>query len=382
MKRFVVLLAFFAACLQASAFDWKPQSNEDLRKDMFAFIEKFRDGTADRKLSVELGTFLNAQKELAATCPYAWIQDTHHFVDRMLERYPAEISDGGKCTFERRNLLLLRDYPMHADNKAKDAPQGLKDAYVNSVKGLYAGAEADALKWLSKGGRSKKLDVFKVYNMGFLFRSQGQTVGIDLQWSGDRKQMDELASYLDVLFITHPHGDHYTKELLVAMLEAGKPVVIPCDLLPEINSPLKVVVGEDNPSGLIAGGVSFKSMMGNQGPRIPCNVYLMTVGGWNIAHNGDNGVEEVDAYLSSEKVDVVVAACWNGIREIMTKVKANPDNSGCIYLSAHENEWQHTVDHREAYEELFRRKDRLGDPEFGYLHSVVMDAAGDRFVLK
>jgi hypothetical protein len=108
----------------------------------------------------------------------------------------------------------------------------------------------------------------------------------------------------------------------------------------------------------------------------------MTIGGWNIAHNGDNSVEEAEEYLSSEKVDVLVSACWNGLRETMTKVKANHDNAGCVYLSSHENEWRHTVDHREAYEELFRREDRLGDPDFGYLPSVVLDAAGDSFVLK
>ncbi len=380
MKRIIFLFAFTVTCVQAFAFDWKPQSNEDLRKDMFAFIEKFREGTADRKLSAELGAFLNAQKEQAAARPYAWIQDTHDFVDRMMERYPAEMSDGGKCSFERRGLLLLRDYPMHADNKPKDAPEELKDAYVNSVTGLYAAAEADALKWLSKGGPSKKLDMFKVYNMGFIFRSQGQTVGIDLQWSGDRRQMDELASYLDVLFITHPHGDHYTKELLVAMLEAGKPVVLPCDLVPEYEGALKIVQTEDNPQGRKAGHIAYKSMMGNQGTAIPCNVYLITVGSWNIAHNGDNYIDGIEDYLSAERADVFVGACWNGIKDTMDKIKANPSGTGCVYVTAHENEWRHTVDHRESYEELFRRADRLGDPEYDYLRTVVTDAAGDRMV--
>ena len=382
MKRLTVFLLLLAAGLNSYAFDWKPQTNEALRADMFAFVEKFRDGTADRKLADALEGFLKEQVSQAESLPFAWIQDTHDFVDRMLVRYPAEVSDGGNCSFERRNLLLLRDYPMHADDKPADAPKELKEAYAKSVGRLYAAAEADAVRWLAKSGKSKKLDIFKVYNMGFIFRSQGRTVGVDLQWSGDREQMEELASYLDVLFITHPHGDHFTKDLLAAMLDAGKPVVLPCDLLPETDSPLKIVVGKDNPSGMTVGGIPFKSMMGNQGPKTPCNVYLMTIGGWNVAHNGDNSVEEADEYLSSEKVDVLVSACWNGLRETMTKVKANPDNAGCVYLSSHENEWRHTVDHREAYEELFRREDRLGDPDFGYLPSVVMDAAGDSLVLK
>ena len=376
---FVLLLM---SAMSAMAFDWKPQTNEEIRNDMFIFVEKFRDSTSDRKLSRELDGFLKEQKALSVSDPYAWISDTHDFVDRMMLRYPAELSDGGKCSDERRNLLLLRDYPMHVDDKPKDAPQELKTAYSSSVKKLYAQAEADALKWLSKEWKSQSLDVYKVYNMGFIFRTKGHVVGVDLQWSGSREQMLELASYLDVLFITHPHGDHFTRELLEVMVEAGKPVVLPCDLLPAVESPLKIVIDRDNPQMTKVGGVRFKSMMGDQGPRTPCNVYLINIGRWNVAHNGDNGIEEAEMYLSSERVDVLVSACWNGLRNIMSKVKANPSGTECIYLSAHENEWRHTVDHREAYEELFRCEDRLGDPSFDYLRSVVLDAAGDRFILK
>lgn len=382
MKKLLLVMLSCALFLNASAFDWKPQSNEDLRNDMFAFVGKFIEGTSDRKLASELDLFLRQQKELAESQPYVWIQQTHLLVDRLMNRYPAEISDGGECSFERRNLLLLRDYPMHADNKPKDAPQELKDTYESSVRKLYADAEAEAVKWLSQGKDSKKLDIFKVYNMGFIFRSQGQAVGIDLQWSGDRKQMEELVSHLDVLFVTHPHGDHYGTELLETMLDAGKPVVLPCDILPQNDSPLKIIVGNDNPYGMTVGGIDFKSMMGNQGKRTPCNVYLISVGGWNIAHNGDNAVPEAEAYLSKERVDVLVSACWNGIRETSDRVKANPENSDCFWLSAHENEWRHTVDHRESYEELFRAEDRLGDSGYDYLRTIVLDAAGDRFTLK
>ena len=122
---------------------------------------------------------------------------------------------------------------MHADNKPADAPQGLKDAYVNSVKALYAAAESDALAWLNEGGRSRRLEVFKVYNMGYLFRSSGKVVAVDVQWSGPTEQMKEFASMIDVFFVTHPHEDHYTKALLEEVLKAGKQVVLPYDLVPE-----------------------------------------------------------------------------------------------------------------------------------------------------
>ena len=191
MKKITVLIAALLSCACAFAFDWKPQTNEQLRNDMFRFVEEFRNSTPDKALTKELDAFLKTQKSQAGTKPYAWIQDTHDFVDRMLDKFPAELSDGGRCSSERRNLLLLRDYPMHADNKPKDAPEQLKEAYVNSVKGLYAAAESDALRWLSKGRKSKKLEMFKTYNMGFLFRSADKVVAVDVQWSGSDAQMDE-----------------------------------------------------------------------------------------------------------------------------------------------------------------------------------------------
>ena len=68
--------------------------------------------------------------------------------------------------------------------------------------------------------------------------------------------------------------------------------------------------------------------------------------------------------------------------EQMGYIRANPEGTSCVYIPAHENEWLHTVDHREAYCELFSRKDRFGDPEYDYFPSVIMDAAGDAYVFR
>ncbi len=368
--------------LNAFAFDWKPQKNQEIRADMFAFIEKFRDITKEKSLSKELDLFLNAQKLQAESSEYAWIQDTHDFVDRLLKKYPSELSDGGRCSLERKMLLLLRDYPMHVDNKPADAPQALKDAYASSIKELYSSAEHEALAWLKKGSKSKKLEIFKVYNMGFLFRTEGKVCAVDVQWSGSEEEIAEFASLIDVFFVTHPHGDHYDKPVLEAVIKAGKQLVMPNDLLPGIESEYKLVIDKDCPEKMDLGVLSFESRMGNQGAKIPCNVYLISMGRWNIVHNGDNSVDEAEHYLAQKEADVLVAACWNKIKDTMDHLKANPENSNCVYLSSHENEKGHTVDHRESYEELFRRADRLGDAEYQYLPTVVMDVAGDTFVLK
>lgn len=380
MKRLIVSVILLAFHLGSHAFDWKSQSNEDLRADMISFAGEFAETTHDRKLSEDLNRFVMCRK--AESDPYRWIAETNAFVDRWLRKYPAELSDGGACSYERRALLLLRDYPMHADNYRDDATRELNEAYESSIRKMHREAEQDALKWLAKGRRSDDLDMFKTYNMGFFLRSAGKTVGIDLQWEGGEDEMKKIASSIDVLFVSHPHDDHYSIGLMKAVLAAGKPVIMSYDIIPEYPSEWKIIVDKDNNEGMEANGVSFISCLGDQGPDAPNNVYLIKVGKWNIAQNGDNAVPEAEAFLGKHKVDLLITACWNGFKRTMDYIRSNPEGTSCIYIPAHENEWMHTVDHREAYCELFSRNDRFGDTGYDYFPSVIMDAAGDSYILK
>ena len=306
MKRLIVSVILLAFHLGSYAFDWKSQSNEDLRADMISFAGEFAETTHDRKLSEDLNRFVMCRK--AESDPYRWIAETNAFVDRWLRKYPAELSDGGACSYERRALLLLRDYPMHADNYRDDATRELKDAYEASIRKMHREAEQDALKWLAKGRRSDDLDMFKTYNMGFFLRSAGKTVGIDLQWEGGEDEMKKIASSIDVLFVSHPHDDHYSIGLMKAVLAAGKPVIMSYDIIPEYPSEWKIIVDKDNNEGMEANGVSFFSCLGDQGPDAPNNVYLIKVGKWNIAQNGDNAVPEAEAFLGKHKVDLLITA--------------------------------------------------------------------------
>lgn len=380
MKRLIVSVILLAFHLGSYAFDWKSQSNEDLRADMISFAGEFAETTHDRKLSEDLNRFVMRQK--AESDPYRWIAETNAFVDRWLRKYTAELSDGGACSYERRALLLLRDYPMHADNYRDDATRELKEAYESSIRKMHREAEQDALKWLAKGRRSDDLDMFKTYNMGFFLRSSGKTVGIDLQWEGGEDEMKKIASSIDVLFVSHPHDDHYSIGLMKAVLAAGKPVIMSYDIIPEYPSEWKIIVDKDNYEGMEVNGVGFFSCLGDQGPDAPNNVYLIKVGKWNIAQNGDNAVPEAEAFLGKHKVDLLITACWNGFKRTMDYIRSNPEGTSCIYIPAHENEWMHTVDHREAYCELFSRNDRFGDTGYDYFPSVIMDAAGDSYILK
>lgn len=380
MKKFIAWILLLALHLNCLAFDWKSQRNEDLRADMIRFAEQFAHTTQDGRLAKDLEAFVNLQN--AEDDPCAWIAATNAFVDKWLRKYPAEISDGGNCSYERRSLLLLRDYPMHADNYRDDATQELKDAYENSILKMHREAEMEALKWLSKKSRSSHLDVCKTYNMGFFLRSAGKVIGIDLQWEGNEEEMKEIASVIDILFVSHPHDDHYSIGLMQAVLAAGKPVVMSADILPDYPSEWKVIVDKDNLEGMSINGINFHSCLGDQGPDAPNNVFVIQIGNWRVAQNGDNAVAEAEEFLADHQVDVLITACWNGFKRTMDYIRSNPQGTQCIYIPAHENEWMHTVDHREAYQELFERKDRFGDEGYDYFPSVIMDAAGDSYIFK
>lgn len=90
MKRLIVSVILLAFHLGSYAFDWKSQSNEDLRADMISFAGEFAETTHDRKLSEDLNRFVMCRK--AESDPYRWIAETNAFVDRWLRKYPAELS--------------------------------------------------------------------------------------------------------------------------------------------------------------------------------------------------------------------------------------------------------------------------------------------------
>ncbi len=66
----------------------------------------------------------------------------------------------------------------------------------------------------------KGLICWYFYNMGYVFQTATSIIGVDLSF----RDAEKLASFLDVLLITHWHHDHYDKRLVEKMLEFKKPV--------------------------------------------------------------------------------------------------------------------------------------------------------------
>ena len=68
--------------------------------------------------------------------------------------------------------------------------------------------------------------VWLLYNMGYIVKTPTATFGIDL----NSRHLDELLDMIDFGMITHPHGDHNTKEFSHGMVKRGKPIMAPFDI--------------------------------------------------------------------------------------------------------------------------------------------------------
>lgn len=62
--------------------------------------------------------------------------------------------------------------------------------------------------------------MWQLYNMGYVVKTDKQCFGIDLY----HKHAEKLAPMIDFLLITHRHGDHYSRNLVMELERQGKAV--------------------------------------------------------------------------------------------------------------------------------------------------------------
>lgn len=388
MKRIIAIAAAALCCVcAASAFDWKVQSNESLRSDMLDYARDFAmeaKGTKAGKIVDKL-----VRDQAKTDDEYSWIADTYEAVKKLEAAYgpvcvtthPAHPEAESKEAMIRRRTLQLLDYPVHVPQYLDSAPEAQKEAFLAFKTDYLAKARARTIAWLDASAPEPgAIRIVKVYNMGYILRTHEKTVLIDLRWDGTEAEADFIAGKADVFFLTHPHSDHYSKTMLDALQKAGVPVVLPKDLMPDYRSDSKNIVwGNERP--MVVGGVSFTSLKGNQGADVPNNVYSIDIDGWRIADSGDNSDHELEKRLSEHgPYDIVLASTWDNVQNVLGAAMA-AKGSDPLFIPGHENEFGHTVDHRESYHEMFARKDRLGNPDFNYPSYVLMDI-GDNIEIK
>lgn len=85
-----------------------------------------------------------------------------------------------------------------------------------------------ALKEIPETQVSKgKVKIWYIYNMGVIVKSSEKTIAFDLAGTYVYPNMADFTKFIDVLFITHFHNDHFDKDVVGQAIKNGVTVVIP-----------------------------------------------------------------------------------------------------------------------------------------------------------
>lgn len=260
-------------------------------------------------------------------------------IDETLERNPASTEPSA----ERQLALASLDALLHdTRNDGSPALHAFLDRRIARV--------AEQLKARPK---KKVVELFKLYNDGFIVRSGGVTVGFDLCGTRQGEKyipdplMREIVGRCDMLFISHRDPDHADAIVVDMASEAGIPVYGPEDYPNEKTEKVRMA---DFGSRSLAKGMEVQALPGHQ-DDLQNNIYVITFpNGRIVAHCGDQYNREDLAWLKtvSEKMarplDILIIDCW--ALELKETVEGFSPH---LVVFGHENEMGHTIDHREAF---------------------------------
>jgi L-ascorbate metabolism protein UlaG (beta-lactamase superfamily) len=300
---------------------------------------------------------------------------TLDIVGHALTLYPPALPE----PLERKMALVMIDNVLH-DEKAAYRPA--VQAFLQKRIGLVAN---DILKTEVKKGAV----IWKLYDHAFIVKTASVTIGFDIQrglpavegFTLSKELTQKIIDVVDILFISHFHGDHADPWVAEMFLNQKKPVVTPPNLWNNLPIYSKITHPERSPSAkqaitLPGKGltINYYSFPGHQGEKILNNVNLIfTPEGLSFAHTGDQSYEEdfvwIDQIGKNHSVDVLLVNSWSVYPGNRTIKGFQPK----LVIPGHENEMGHTIDHREPY---WLNYNRLGDSkEFPW----VQMAWGEKF---
>lgn len=290
---------------------------------------------------------------------------------------------------ERQAALMLLDGPLHLVNANR----------FRSTRDFLVQRLTRAIESMEETTVTQGAVLWKLYNHGFVLRTPTVTVGLDLvrgwRFTENRDEyyglapewVERLVAQVDLLTITHNHGDHHDKLVRDFALQQGIPLVMEASIfvdLPEqplvhrpVHSP---VPGQPAVLSLQTGQGDTMQLFvypGHQGASVPNNVYLLrTPEGFTVMHTGDQS-EDLDwAWLDTvglhHRVDLLLPNCWT---TDMTRMVAGVRPRWTVF--GHEVEMAHTPDHRESYWrsfQLFRDQETPRNLVLGWGEEVILDS--------
>jgi len=149
------------------------------------------------------------------------------------------------------------------------------------------------------------ITIWMMYNHGMVIKSPQVVFAFDLVdgYSGWTQQLpSELITEIDVLFISHWHGDHYDYSIANTVIVNGGDVVVPSEDT-YITGSIPMAPGDS----IMISGLQIKAHYGLHSTAL--RIYeVTTTTGFKILHTGDNQTSDVLPIV--ENIDVLLLNAW------------------------------------------------------------------------
>ncbi len=261
------------------------------------------------------------------------------FLPEQLIKSPADALDEwivktppGSSPEDRRDLLLGFD-----DFVSKNFPAILvNQGEVANLLELRTRRAVEEIRSASVSEGSMR--VWYIYNMGVVIKTVDATVGIDIAGTYVAPSIADVGGLLDVLIVTHPHGDHLDAKVTVAAARAGAKIVVADERVrvdySNQNNLVRDPEGESMVQALAGSALAAQALVGVEpggtievkGVRItayaaehsdpyrpltgfettPTDWFYVEASGFGILHTGDGFFSDAKPDLSGKRVDLYI----------------------------------------------------------------------------
>ncbi|MCQ2143917.1 MAG: hypothetical protein MJY56_07600 [Bacteroidales bacterium] len=359
-----------------NAYMFDAKSNSDLVSDLLRFLDRAAAKVEGTPLSEKFKTLRAEVVANYDSDPFEWIDRVNTFVTENIAGYTPEVFDApGEpegVELARRLLLLLRDYPLHEVSLTNDVVSmepGQADAFNASIAKVQEAVVDKLLAWLDTPAPAPGvLELFKIYNMGYVARTADHCIGIDIYWWSSQEKMKKLCDSIEAIFVTHAHGDHFNLELLTEMSSREGKYLFMTTGTKNMFTPASSAALYAWDSSVLepvdCDGLSVSASIGAQGD-LPCQLFSIGMDGFCIWACGDNGKDTAyDVAAANFNAPHLTMVSVAGAAGLITK--AGRSAKGAVshdvaYVVSHENEVHHTIDGRVAYKFFFESPRTLED---------------------
>ncbi|MFC4231502.1 MBL fold metallo-hydrolase [Parasediminibacterium paludis] len=241
-------------------------------------------------------------------------------------------------------------------------------AQLTAVQQFYEVQMKSVLKRLDIKPPKSEIFIYKLYNHGFIVKSDKITLAFDFvrgssvgvrNFAMSDSLTKAIIEKIDVFFVSHLHPDHADDWVAEEAIKQHKKVVAPDSVWIEKPFYNKVYHPKRSITNIYRLALSnnnalvFSALPGHQTNTktkysVTNNMYVVTVAGKTIAHTGDqydtSDFNWIDSLNFSQKIDVLFPNCWSlELSRLITGFKP------ILVIPGHENELSHTIDHREPY---------------------------------